>query len=893
MAPPRGKFDLTGKEFLHYLILQKLGSGGMGDVYLAQDKKLDRKVAIKILPPELGSDLDRLRRFDREAKVIAALNHPNIVTVHSVEEADGISFITMEYIQGKNLSKLIPKNGLSFGEFLNLAIPIADAISAAHQQGIVHRDLKPDNIMLTDGGRVKILDFGLAKLNPALPDSAEQAKTESVFGSSLTSEGMILGTLAYMAPEQAEGKPANQRSDVFSLGIIFYQMLTGELPFRGDSAASVISSILRDQPRPVTELNPSQPAQIGRMVKRCLHKDPARRHQSVLDIYNELEEFADELKSGEFLKSQVQPVAVVQKRPTVWIGLAILALLGSMIFFLLLRRDNGKHSASIVEDSVQLTDEPDQELFPNISADGKLIVYASRAAGSWDIYQRRVGGTNAMNLTKDSNENETQPAISPNGERIVFRSEREGGGLFLMGSTGESVLRLTDAGYNPAWSPDGKEVFFATEGVTQPERLPKVSELWRVEVASGKKQLLYKGDALQPSSSPHGHRVAFWGYAKESAQSDIFTVPSAGGELVAVTNDVALDWNPVWSPDGEYLYFISDRGGGMNIWRISIEEESGKVRGDPERVTSGVAAATQHLSLSQDGQRMAYVARVETRNLLKIGFDPVKKVPEGTSSWVTQGSKNLAFPDISPDGNWVAFNSLGTQQDVFIIQSDGANIRQLTNDPYRDWGPRWAPDGKSIAFCSNRSGKFEIWNIRPDGSGLKQLTHYPGAHYPLWSPDGTRIAYSYHSPNGSSTLKINQANTKPFALPLLPDKTQTYEAWDWSPDGKVLAGIQHESSGVHTGIILCDIDKAKLETLTDFGEWPIWLKDGHSILFFSEGKLFSVDVQSKEHRELEFAQSQRIVGAFAISPDEKFLYTTSDTTQADIWLTNLKSANSP
>jgi Tol biopolymer transport system component len=298
------------------------------------------------------------------------------------------------------------------------------------------------------------------------------------------------------------------------------------------------------------------------------------------------------------------------------------------------------------------------------------------------------------------------------------------------------------------------------------------------------------------------------------------------------------------------------------------------------------------LSLSQDGQHIAYVARVETRNILKVGFDVSKRTALGAGFWVTQGSKNLTFPDVSPDGNWVAFNSLGNQQDVFIIRTDGEGIRQLTNDPYRDWGPRWAPDGKSIAFCSNRSGKFEIWSIRPDGSGLKQLTRFPRAHYAVWSPDGTRMSYSYHSPNGNSMFNPSLPDAKPFALPSLPDETQTFEAWDWSPDGKALAGIQHQSSGVHTGIILYSIDTAKFETLTHFGEWPIWLQDERSILFFSEGKIFSVDLESKEPRELVFPQPQHIVGAFAVSPDEKFLYLTIDTTQADIWLANLKSTDS-
>src|SRR5205823_4334090 len=390
----------------------------------------------------------------------------------------------------------------------------------------------------------------------------------------------------------------------------------------------------------------------------------------------------------------------------------------------------------------QLTDQSGPEYFPSLSPDGKSFVYASYAGGNWDIYLQRVGGKNPVNLTKDSPSDDTQPAFSPDGERIAFRSEREGGGLFVMGATGESVKRLADFGFNPAWSPDGKEIACADEGVVQPSgRFNPNSRIWAVNVATGERRLVTKEDSVQPHWSPHGVRIAYQGRGK-AAQRDIWTIPAGGGEPVEVTNDAATDWNPVWSPDGKYLYFASDRGGSMNLWRVPIEEQSGKVLGQPEAITTP-SAYSAHLSFSQDGRRMVYAQTVSRGNLQQVGFDPNKETVTGQPVWITQGSRRANTPNLSPDGEWLAFDSWGGQQDdLFVIRQDGTGLRQLTDDIYKDRKPTWSPDGKRIAFHSDRSGKYEIWTINSDGSGLQQLT-YTSANInnAVWSPDGTRLAY--------------------------------------------------------------------------------------------------------------------------------------------------------
>jgi eukaryotic-like serine/threonine-protein kinase len=281
---------MIGKTLNHFKILDRLGKGGMGEVYVAEDSKLKRRVALKVLPEEVARDPARLDRFQREAESIAALNHPNIVTIYSIEEADGIRFLTMELVQGETLIQLIPSNGMDVEGFVRVGASVADALSAAHEKGIVHRDLKPANIMVSHEGRIKVLDFGLAKLmrddsDPGSSRMETHAQTEA---------GIVLGTMPYMSPEQIQGKKLDHRSDIFSLGIIFYEMITGRRPFRGDTSADLISSIMRDTPGPVGDLKPGTPDHLERIIRRCLMKDPRDRYQTARDVYNELRD----LKSG-------------------------------------------------------------------------------------------------------------------------------------------------------------------------------------------------------------------------------------------------------------------------------------------------------------------------------------------------------------------------------------------------------------------------------------------------------------------------------------------------------------------------------------------------------------------------------------------------------------------
>ncbi len=414
---------MIGQTLSHYKVLEKIGSGGMGEVYLAEDTKLSRKVALKVLPPEMAENAERRARFEREAKAVAALNHPNIVTIYSVEEAEGVHFITMELVKGKTLSELIPKKGMPLNKFFEVAIPLADAVSAAHEQGIIHRDLKPDNLMVSDEGSLKILDFGLAKLKPEhAEDGISELPTQSATG-----EGRILGTVAYMSPEQAEGKNIDHRSDIFSMGIILYEMVTGERPFKGDTAASLLAAILKDKPQSAAEVNPDIPRDLGKIIRRCLVKDTEHRYQTAKDVRNELEELKQEVDSGDFVTAAQVATPVIRRGKRIWllIAAAILAVgIGAASWFFFSPTELAGPPAR----PVPLTSLAGMEQDPALSPDGDQVafVWNGGSDGHYHLYVKLIGGGEPLQLTK-APADDFSPAWSPDGLEIAFLREAEGG----------------------------------------------------------------------------------------------------------------------------------------------------------------------------------------------------------------------------------------------------------------------------------------------------------------------------------------------------------------------------------------------------------------------------------------------------------------------------------
>jgi Tol biopolymer transport system component len=914
------KSEMVGRSLGHYEIIERIGAGGMGEVYLAHDTNLHRKVALKIFPAFFTQAPDRLRRFQQEARAASALNHPNILTVHEIGNVDSVNYIATEFVDGETLRDRIHHAPLTITEILDIGTQVTSALAMAHEAGIIHRDIKPENIMLRPDGIVKVLDFGLAKLAQRPGIDLEASTMVN------TGDGMVMGTAQYMSPEQARGLEVDARTDIWSLGCVIYELLAGRSPFEAETPGDVIVAILEREPPPLTRFAPEIPSELDWMLKKALRKERGERYQTGIELLSDLRslkkrlEFETEVdgtaspelyttgkstrpsegqRLTETTAQHVHPTSSAEyivagikehKWAAVLIPVIILASAAGLLLYLLPQRDPSAKGTSLRNTKfLQLTDQPGPEYFPSISPDGKELVYAGLDSENFDIYLRKVGGKNPINLTKDSPEVDTQPAFSPDGQRIAFRSGRDGGGIFIMGATGENVRRLTNFGFNPAWSPDGKQVACADEGIVEPGGRNNLnSRVWAVDVATGEKRQITEVDAVSPNWSPNGSRIAYQG-RRNSTQRDIWTIPAGGGEPVEVTNDEAMDWNPVWSPDGNYLYFISDRGGSMNLWRVPIEEQSGKVLGQFEAVTTP-SPYISHLSFSRDGRRMLYANVIISGNIQRIEFDPVKETAVGQPARITQGSRRTLMSDLAPDGEWLAFDVQGDRQDdIFIVRRDGTGLRQLTDDEFKDRAPRWSPDGKRIAFFSDRSGKWEVWMIDADGSGIRQVTYTDApAINPIWSPDGTRLVYrnSGKDPAIIDTAKSWHDQT-PQTLPAMIDPPRRINVNSWSPDGRQLAGVAQGSEGIPKGIVVYSLASQKYAALTDSGTGPAWLSDNRRLLFIDRRGIWRVDSQTKEIREILPLAPNRL-GGISIARDDRSIYFSVLSEEADVWMMTLE-----
>jgi serine/threonine protein kinase len=420
---------VTGQRLLHYEVIEKLGEGGMGVVWKARDTHLDRLVAVKTLPLDRLTDPGRKRRFVQEARAASALNHPNIIHIYDVADVDGTQFIVMEYVDGKTLNQLIGSNGLGLVEALNYAIQIAQALAKAHSANIIHRDLKPSNVMLTNDGVIKVLDFGLAKLTErAVPTEPATTETKTMH----TEEGTILGTPAYMSPEQVEGKPVDARADVFSFGALLYEMVTGRKAFSRKSPMSTAAAILTQDPPPINEVLSGAPVELNRLVSRCLRKDQSRRFQDMADLIVSLEELKDDLKSGLLALTGRKSASLAQM--AAW-GAGIAGAI--VLLVLLVSRWLPRNALPAPGPMTRLTFDSGLTLDPALSPDGRLLAFASDRSGerNLDIWVKQMAGGEPIRLTRNAAD-DYEPSFSPDGTQIAFRSEREGGGIYVISALG-------------------------------------------------------------------------------------------------------------------------------------------------------------------------------------------------------------------------------------------------------------------------------------------------------------------------------------------------------------------------------------------------------------------------------------------------------------------------
>ncbi|HEY6137702.1 MAG TPA: protein kinase [Thermoanaerobaculia bacterium] len=874
-----------------YRILSPIGAGGMGEVWRARDERIGRDVAVKVLPESFNQEA--VKRFEQEARAAGSLSHPGLVTIFDVGTAGEWPYIVMELLEGESLRDVIgdgdTRTPLPPRKAIDYAAQAATALAVAHDRGIIHRDLKPENLFVTPDRRVKILDFGLAKLAADATDADGRKRTSQ----HLTGAGFAVGTPAYMSPEQVRAAPVDHRTDIFSLGVILYEMLTGKHPFEMPSAVETMSAVLNDDPQPIETLVPAVSPALAALVRHCLEKNPRERFRSAHDLAFHLLTVPEMLQTSGSGVPVPTPLKEGKARSfRTWMIVAPIVLAAAAGGFALraLRRPAPPAEWRAYK---QLTFGDGVETDPAIAPDGKSFAYALGQPGHRDIYVQRVDGRAATNLTGDSGTDNAEPAFSPDGSKIAFRSERDGGGIYVMGVTGESVRRLTTAlGHNPSWSPDGTRIVFSTASTGFGPHYHRADGTLRiVDTRDGTNRLLLdrrvtgvETDALQPSWSPHGKRIAFWGVSGTDSQRQIWTIDPEAEQpmktLVRVTSDVALHWNPVWSPDGRFLYFGSDRDGTLNLWRIAIDETTGNPEGAPEPV-SLPASFSGSFSISQRGE-VVFNTLNRSYRLLALPFD-VGSGRTGEPRVLFGGAEEILTFEPSPDGRSVAYTTGGgAQEDVFVANADGTRLRQLTNDAARDRSVSWSADGKTLYFFSDRGGSYRIWRIGADGSGLTAVTDDAD----LKRVGATTIFTPSPSPDGRTLLA--QARKGVFVHPDRPSgqRLEPIPApvvlSGWSPDGTRLVGTDSRRQ-----IILYSPGTQRLEGLAVAGSNPRWLADGRHIAFFDAGRIsvFDLPTRSLKSSALPLPAGVDINAVRPrLSIDGATLYLRQRLEQGDVWL---------
>jgi Tol biopolymer transport system component len=869
-----------------YEIVAPLGAGGMGEVYRSRDPRLNRDVAIKVLSAEMSKDPVALARFEREAMSVARLSHPNILSIFEFVHDRDAAFVVTELVEGETLRARLAGGPLAARRAVAYALQIARGMAAAHTRGIVHRDLKPENVMITRDDHVKILDFGLAK--PVGTTAMDKTLATGV----ATAAGIVLGTFGYMAPEQVRGLEVDQRADMFAFGAVLYEMLSGERAFRGETAADTMSAILTKEPPELDTARLAYSPGLDRIVRRCLEKSPDLRFQSANDLAFALETLTTTSASSTSSSAAALPDAAASARHgrATWLPWTVAGV--SLVAAALAGTAAMRTPASEPRWSAftRITETAGEETTPTLSPDGTTVAYAMRVNDSWDIYAQRVGGRNATPIVNDPQRDEKGAAFSPDGSQIAFHISDPTGGIFIAGATGESVRRVTESGFDPAWSPDGTQIAYGTEEIGEPSQRLGESTLYVVNVSGGAPRKLTDGDGVQPSWSPSGGRIAYW--SNVGGQRDLYIVASTGGTPVRVTNDSAIDWSPVWSPDGTFIYFSSDRGTAMNLWRIAVDESSGTVRGAPEPVTAGVQAAAGLPRLSKDGSRLAFKSRVGSVNPVGIPFDPVAL--RAGAPVLLDTRNNIRVPSgVSPDGKQIAFFSIGeAQEDLFIASVDGP-IRRVTDDAARDRQPRFTPDGRSLVFYSNRDGQWAPWVIGTDGGGLRKIaTPKNDGVLAVMSPKGDAVVFTSGSANEMYTAPITETVSTPTLLPGSETNGKYFGPSDWSSDGTRIAGTLASKSGAYAGVGIYDlVTHRTIELSTDDANAAKWLPGDRKVVYFAKNgtQLVVLDTVTRERTVVDV----RLTGpatndVFAVSPDGRMIYYGASRAEADIWIVERK-----